>query len=388
MKEPRITRIEVHVFEYEVEGLGTFVNDPNPIYEPGGRLKRRSYALRIGTDAGVTGEYVRGGPVEMGQLQMFAPYLIGKDPLEREKIYNDLKFSLRKYDRMGVGWVDIALWDIAGKLHEAPIYQLLGGYRKKLPCYASTYCGDHQPDGLNSPEAFADFAQQCLEIGYPAFKAHVWEDVPIEQHVAMVHAIGGRVGGRMDLMLDPACLYKTFADALKVGKACDEENFFWIEDPLPDGGFSQFAHRKLRQMTKTPILQMEHVRGFEPKVDFIVVEATDYVRADPDYDGGITGAMKIAHAAEGFGLDVEIHAPGPAHRHCMASIRNTNYYEMGLVHPKLTGSGSPIYKSDYLDGLDAVDGNGCVLVPEGPGLGVEYDWDFIMGHRIDGVEYK
>ncbi len=59
------------------------------------------------------------------------------------------------------------------------------------------------------------------------------------------------------------------------------------------------------------------------------------MRADADYDGGITGLMKIAHAAEGFGLDCEIHAPGPAHRHCMAALRNTNYYELGLVHPQI-----------------------------------------------------
>ena len=65
--------------------------------------------------------------------------------------------------------------------------------------------------------------------------------------------------------------------------------------------------------------------------------------------------MKIAHSAEGFGLDVEIHAPGPAHRHCMAAVRNTNYYELGLVHPKLKRTKPPIYACGYCDELDAVD---------------------------------
>jgi len=99
--------------------------------------------------------------------------------------------------------------------------------------------------------------------------------------------------------------------------------------------------RKLK--IKTPILIGEHTRGLEPHVDLIVADATDYVRADPDYDCGISGVMKIAHAAEGFGLDVEIHAPGPAHRHCMAAIRNTNYYELGLVHPKVRSIRRPVY---------------------------------------------
>lgn len=67
--------------------------------------------------------------------------------------------------------------------------------------------------------------------------------------------------------------------------------------------------------------------------DFAANEATDFLRADPEYDAGITGAMKMAHMAEAYGLDVESHAPGPAQRHCIAACRNSNYYEMALVHP-------------------------------------------------------
>jgi L-alanine-DL-glutamate epimerase-like enolase superfamily enzyme len=105
------------------------------------------------------------------------------------------------------------------------------------------------------------------------------------------------------------------------------------------------------------------------------------VRADPDYDGGITGVMKIAHAAEACGLDVEIHAPGPPHRHCMAAIRNTNYYELGLVHPKVRSLRNPAYAGDYSDALDAVDAHGQVPVPQGPGLGVGIDWDYVRSRQ-------
>ncbi|MEE9399266.1 MAG: enolase C-terminal domain-like protein, partial [Dehalococcoidales bacterium] len=105
-------------------------------------------------------------------------------------------------------------------------------------------------------------------------------------------------------------------------------------------------------------------------------------RGDPDTDGGITGVMKIAHAAESLGLDVELHAPaGPERRHLMAAIHNMNYYEMGLVHPRAPLIRQPpVFKGDYRDSLDAIDKNGCVPVPRGPGLGVEYDWDFITEH--------
>jgi L-alanine-DL-glutamate epimerase-like enolase superfamily enzyme len=317
---------------------------------------------------------------------MLAHYLLGRDPLERERIYNDLKRGLRKHDRMGMGPVDIALWDIAGKLYDAPISQMLGGFRRTLPAYASTYHGDDN-DGLSTPEAFGDFAARCRAMGYPAFKIHGWSAGPIEREVATVLATRRAVDDAMDLMLDPACEYNTWADALKVGLACDEARFLWLEDPYKDGGTSAFGHRKLRQLIKTPILIGEHIRGHELHVDNIVADGTDFVRADADYDCGITGLMKIAHSAEGFGLDVEIHAPGPAHRHCMAAIRNTNYYELGLVHPKLTNTKPPVYASDYSDELDAVDSQGHVPVPTGPGLGAPVDWDWVRAHQTDEVVY-
>jgi L-alanine-DL-glutamate epimerase-like enolase superfamily enzyme len=270
-----------------------------------------------------------------------------------------------------------------------PIHALLGGWRKHLPAYASTYHGDEN-GGLDSPEAFGEFALQCKEMGYPAFKIHGWGNGPIEREMATVLQTRKAVGDGMDLMIDPACEYETWADALKVGKACDEANYFWLEDPYKDGGQSAFAHKKLRQIIKTPILLGEHVRGMELRVDQIIAEGTDYVRADVDYDGGITGVMKLAHMAEGFGLDCEIHAPGPAPRHCMASIRNTNYYELGLVHPKVPGPSTQchIFADGYSDDLDSVDSKGCVAVPEGPGLGVTIDWDWVRKHETGKVIYE
>jgi L-alanine-DL-glutamate epimerase-like enolase superfamily enzyme len=288
---------------------------------------------------------------------------------------------------MGLGPVDIALWDIAGKVHQAPVWQLLGGWKSSLPAYASTYHGDEN-GGLDSPAAFADFAVQCRERGYPAFKIHGWGRGPIAREAATVREVRRRVGPQIDLMLDPACEYETFADALRVGRACDEAGYFWYEDPFKDGGVSHLAHRKLRHLLKTPLLLGEHVRGVEPKVDLVMAEATDFVRADPDYDGGITGVMKIAHAAEGCGLDVEIHAPGPPHRHCMAAIRNTNYYELGLVHPKVRSERNPVYAGDYTDALDAIDAQGQVPVPQGPGLGVGIDWDYVRRRQVAAVVYE
>nr|WP_311173472.1 enolase C-terminal domain-like protein [Halobellus sp. ZY16] len=358
------------------------------MYDEGSSVDRTLYGIQIQTDVGITGEYVGGNSPAMAQINTFADYLIGKNPLHRERHWSEIKRSLRKYDRMGIGPIDIALWDFAGKYHDAPIHELLGTYRERIPAYASTYHGDEN-GGLDSPEAFADFAEECLEMGFPGFKIHGWggsdESRDIDREVETVLAVGERVGDEMDLMCDPACEYETFADALKVGRACDEAGYFWYEDPFRDAGISQNAHRKLAETLDTPILQTEHVRGLEPHTDFLANDATDFLRADPEYDAGITGAMKIARVAEGFGTDVEFHAPGPAQRHCIAATRNANYYELALVHPDAPNTQPPVYEGEYSDMIDTIDNDGTVSVPIGPGLGVEYDWDYIQANQTGSV---
>jgi L-alanine-DL-glutamate epimerase-like enolase superfamily enzyme len=388
-RDLKIRRLTVRQFEWSMPGLGLDYNGFNKVYLAGSSLPHTGYVFTIETSDGITGEYVGGDGAAYAQVAMVAPYLIGRSALEREKIWNDLKRALRKHDRFGMGPIDIALWDIAGKAYDAPIYELLGGFRTSLPAYASTYHGDEN-GGLHSPEAFADFAIRCKEMGYPAFKIHGWGCGPIEREAATVLATRAAVGNGMDLMLDPACEYNTFGDALKVGKACDEAGFFWYEDPYKDGGQSAFAHRKLRQMIRTPILLGEHVRGLESHIDQVLSDGTDFVRADADYDMGITGVMKRAHAAEALGLDCEIHAPGPAHRHCMASIRNTNYYELGLVAPHLDRRSKhcSVYTDGYSDDLESVDERGCVSVPQGAGLGVEINWDWVAKSETGKVIYE
>ncbi|WP_458186992.1 mandelate racemase family protein [Haladaptatus sp. NG-WS-4] len=385
---PEITRIESIEFSYELEDVGTDRHGFNLVYDAGETTERKLFGLKIHTDEGITGEYVGGNSPAAAQYNIIADYLVGENPLKREKHWSEVKRALRKYDRMGIGPIDIALWDFAGKYYDAPIHELLGTYRERVPAYASTYHGDDN-GGLDSPGAFADFAEECRDMGYNGFKIHGWgggdEQRELQREIDAVHAVGERVGDEMDLMHDPACELETFADALQLGKALDEQGFFWYEDPFRDGGISMHAHRKLSQRLDTPVLQTEHVRGLELKSDFAASESTDFVRADPEYDAGITGAMKVAHVAEGFGIDVEFHAPGPAQRHCIAATRNTNYYELALVHPHCQNTQPPVYKDGYSDMLDAIDDDGMVKVPDDPGLGVEYDWDFIEANATGSV---
>jgi L-alanine-DL-glutamate epimerase-like enolase superfamily enzyme len=378
-----ITRVRVQELRWTRHGRGLdrflpVASDPDS-ESPG-----RGWVLTIESDAAV-GRHVWTSGINgfaAPAVEQVAGWLVGQDPFQRELIWQTLSRVWRKNDRTGIGPIDIALWDLAGRAYGVGVAQLLGGHRTALPAYVSTLHGA-ESGSLSTPAHFADFAVQCADLGYPAFKIHGWYGDDVAREITNVLGVRAAVGERMALMLDPSGGYETFAAALRVGRACDEAGYFWYEDPYMEGGVSVHSHRRLGELLRTPLLLGEHVRGFSAHVDQIVARGTDFVRADADLDGGITGVMKIAHAAEGFGLDVELHGPGPAHRACMAAIRNTNFYELALSAPSLLKASDdfPVYV-DYRDDVLAAGPGGTFPVPTGPGLGVELDDDWIAAHAV------
>lgn len=381
---PVITEIETVEFTFPLENVSLdegassihgVTSAANLVYDPGSQAERRFYATKVDTDAGGTGEFVgRVGPTSASKN------LLGRDPLDREDIWRDTN---------GDAALDIALWDFGGKHHSTPIHKLLGSSRTSLPAYASAAQGDVN-GGLDSPEAYADFAERCVEEGYQAFKIHSWKrddhdnrNTFLQREIETIRAVRERVGEKIDLMLDPFGQYRTLGEAMKVGKACDDNQFFWFEDPTDGVTHSQYGSRKLRQTLSTSLIETENVHNLQAKTDFLINEATDFLRVNPAFDGGITGAIKAARIAEGFGIDVEYHAVGPAQRQCMAATFNSNYYEMNLLHPdRRNVHYPPIYEGEYADVFDAVDEKGTVPVPQGPGLGVNYDWEYIYDNAV------
>lgn len=391
---PLIARVEITSFQFEVPDIGleqAAAGVGNMAYVKGSVFTARRFAIRIFSDAGISGDYVThwvGTPASLAQAIMLAPLLIGRQADHRELIYDDLKRELRAYDHMGHGPLDIALWDLAGKTYGLSVAALLGGFRDRLPAYASTYHGQVSPGGLDCPEAFADFALACRERGFAGFKIHGWNDGNVVREVQNVLGVRKKVGDGWPLMVDPACQLRTWNDALTLGRACDDAGYFWYEDPYRDAAVSALGHQRLREKLKTPLLVSEHVRGLEQKANFLLQGGCDMIHADPEYDMGITGVMKIAHFCEALGLDLQLHACGPAHRACMSAIRNTHFYEMALMGPKMPNIVSPVYTCGYSDQPEDLGADGCVPVPSGPGLGAVYDWDFIRAHQVEHRVFK
>ncbi|MAW29178.1 MAG: mandelate racemase [Gammaproteobacteria bacterium] len=385
----KIDRVTIQTYEYTLDDFGPGIG----VYQPGGKLTLTKFLLTIDTDDGLSGCYAPhfgATPHARVQVQEMARSLIGIDPEQRERIFERLKLSHRHYDKTGIAIIDTALWDLAGKKYGIPISQLLGGFRTRLPVYASTTSGQRSPGGLDSVARYAEFAATCQEAGIGAFKIHSFFDGNPRTEIDIMTAVRESVGTDMKLMTDPASSLKSFVDAVEVGKACDDLGFFWYEDPYRDASSSAAAHKRLRDFIKTPMLIAEHIRGFEQKADFVLAGGTDIMHIDPELDGGITGTMKLAHFCDAIGMEVQLHTAGPMHRHCMAAIQNTLFYELALVGPDNTQNGMqpPIYTDGYGDTLSDVDADGCVSVPTGPGLGVSYDLERINDGELDRVEFR
>ncbi len=386
MSKLKIDRVELTAFEIEIKNVEENKSGIGIIYKPGSKNKHLRFGIKIFDNEGNFGEYIppRGrAKVIMSATQALSYHIIGKNPLDRLSTYRDLRGLCKHIGEVGIGAIDIALWDLAGKKYNCSIMELLGGNRNKLVAYASTMGGDREKNGLSSPEAYADFAEECIEKGYKAYKIHGWKEGNVAEEKELLKAVGNRVAGKIEIMYDSACHLSTLADALEIGKICDEYGFYWYEDPYKDGGVSIHGNKTLSQSLSTPILIGEHIRNFETSVDLILNGASFFSRADPDYDGGITGSYKLAVASEGLGIDCEIHSCGPAMRQLMGASRNSNFYEVNLLHPKCSNPWSlPIYLNHYSDEINCVDKNGNVEVPNLPGLGIEYDWDYVEKNKL------
>ncbi|HEY5209133.1 MAG TPA: enolase C-terminal domain-like protein [Stellaceae bacterium] len=329
--------------------------------------------VEISTDAGIVGHAFLGASYTSAAadaprlIDALKPLVMGEDPLDRERLYRCLWQRVRASSVRAVGAVDIALWDIAGKAANMPIHHLLGSYRKSLPAYASS------PAWPNA-EAYCEEALHWRARGVNAYKIHAHGTVRAD--IAICAAVRRAVGDDHVLMLDSGWAYD-YPDALKVGRAIEALGFHWFEDPLGEWSIPNYV--KLRQKLDIPLMATElPFAGFETYAPWLMAQATDYLRGDVAFKGGITTMVKTAHLAEGFGMNYEIHHGSNslnniANLHVAAAIRNCEYFEVLLPDSN--------NKYGLVQDIE-VDGDGLVHVPMGPGLGATIDFDLIQRKKV------
>jgi hypothetical protein len=196
-------------------------------------------------------------------------------------------------------------------------------------------CGDDIPGGLDTPEAYADFAAACQAQGYPAFKMHTWMaplGPDLERDIEACRAVRERVGPAMRLMLDPHHNY-TREEALRLGRALEALDFSWMEEPMNEHSTSSYVW--LTEKLDLPIVGPETAHGqMYTRAEWIVRGASDISRVGVWDVGGITPAMKVVHLCESFRVRCEVHGGGAANLQVLGAMGIPGeYYERGLLHP-------------------------------------------------------
>jgi len=341
----------------------------------GGKAAHDVVFIRIKTDEGLEGHsFAWGGRSGVATAHLIGsiirPLLVGQDPLERERLWQQIKQMDRWWGFLPIyahGPIDVALWDLGAKAVGLPLYRFLGAYRTKLPAYASSLI-------LPSTEAFVDQAISYRNMGYHAYKIHPWGDSV--RDVEAYRALRSELGDEMVLMTDPVAGY-TQQQALKIGRELEKLNYYWFEEPLSD--YDLYGYQELARSLEIPIAGVESTPGgLFGTTQYLTQRAVDIVRSDVSWKGGVTGLMKTAALCEAFGVNCEIHTTTNAlldlaNLHVSCAIKNCEYFEILIPQdPFCFGVKNPI----------RIDTEGFVHVPDQPGLGAEIDFDLLDNNLI------
>ena len=355
--------------------------------------------LTIETDEGVSGHFIGGGThgdqeglnnvdqnLILGRIR---DLLIGQNPLDREMIWQWLLVAWFPENVASV--IDNALWDLAGRMTNLPVYKLIGGARDKVKAYASTY------PNIGKPKVYAEHALACKKEGYIAYKIHphyFWnpetgKPTPgrpsnIKADIETIHLVREAVGPEYVLMYDPWGTYMSVEETIKVGRELEKLNYYWYEHPMPEYRVESYV-RLCRELT-IPILSPEIIAGgVFSRADWMLRGASDMTRIDV-VRGGITGARKTAVVAEAYGIRCELHMAGWGNLQVMGATSEdtSEYYEKGLLAPGV-GYDKP---HPYLkNNCDKIDTEGYVHLPQKPGMGYEIEWDYINDNIIDPTTF-
>lgn len=278
---------------------------------------------------------------------------------------------------LAMSGLDMALWDIRGKAAGLPLYRLLGAQRRALPAYAGGVAL-----GWQEPELLADEAQRHVESGLKAVKLRIG-DTP-ERDLARIRAVRKRLGDGIEILTDAMMSYR-LDDARKIVPAMDELGVGWLEEPFAAHDYQNYE--TARTFGRVAFAAGEnHYTRFE-FTRLLETKAVSILQPDLSKAGGITEVLRIAALASAYHLPVHLHSSMTginmaATIHVMTALDNAGYFEADV-------SRNNHFRDTLVRMPYRVDVEGCVHAPDGPGLGVEVDEDFIAAHPpIEGPAYR
>ena len=329
--------------------------------------------VEVTTDEDITGygeaiQFTHGSITGYIEKQL-KPYLIGENPLHIDRLWDKIYRQSDGYGIRGISMhilsaVEVALWDILGKKHGAPIYEMLGGLsHEKMKAYASLMV-------YKTPKDAADAALKWIEQGYTALKLHQGRKNAVE----VTKVVRDAVGDSADIMLDVNGAWSR-NEAIKHAKTLERLDLAWLEEPIwPIDDYESIAY--LKEKTSIPIAIGENEQTHYGFKELITKNAADIVQPDPIMAGGINSCKKIMALAEAWNLDIAVHSwafgPGfPAAVHLSLSNVNCEWVEVRAM-PLCEYYMVPEFKPK----------NGYISALSGPGLGIEIDWDVVKKYTV------
>ncbi|NLO08236.1 MAG: mandelate racemase/muconate lactonizing enzyme family protein [candidate division WS1 bacterium] len=318
------------------------------------------------------GEGWHGDAAEFAQaVEQLAPVIADADPLDRGALWErmvDRLTGLKEPLAAGapaLSAIDIALWDLAGRALDLPVYQLLGGRRMaRLDAYATGIY-------LEEPRIAAQKAQAMVEAGFRGVK--IKAGAGVAQDIAVAEAVREVLGPQAPLLVDANQAFEDRDEAMELGAALDRLEVFWYEEPLPPGDWKDYV--VLRNALNTPIAGGERLRSPGAFLQAMLVGALDVVMPDVRLCGGITGMMKIAELARWFNVSVSPHnwasqigALASGH----AAVTLPNCYMTEIEATRTPASDMLVRPLQFEDGF--------VVIPDAPGLGIEVREEFVSDY--------
>ncbi|KMM37251.1 mandelate racemase/muconate lactonizing enzyme family protein [Guptibacillus hwajinpoensis] len=309
----------------------------------------------------------------------FKPLLMGEDPTNTEVLWHKMYHHTRDYGRKGVvigaiSAIDIALWDIHGKVTNQPIYKLLGGaFREKIQAYAT---GFFRTKGQGEAKEMANEAMKHASDGFDLMKVKI--GFGIQDDLDVINGVRNAIGDKITLMIDANHAYSA-VDAVRLGLSLEKMDLRWFEEPVVPESIR--AYQEVKRKLSIPIAGGEAeytVFGFK---NLLENNAIDIAQPDVCLVGGFTACKHIMALAYAYGVEVNPHVWGTAigqyaSLHLLAATPVSNHSLFAQQPVFEYDTSMHPFRTELVE-QPIEHKNGWVDVPQGSGLGIKINRSFV-----------
>jgi L-alanine-DL-glutamate epimerase-like enolase superfamily enzyme len=327
----------------------------------------KSLLIRLETDTGIVGwgetpQRYLGDQLTGRDAVALRDQLIGRDPTAIEALYADWGLDGGYVQSV----VEMAMWDVLGKICNQPLYQLLGGlYRPRIELAACM--------GIRPPNEAAEIARLYVEMGFTTLKTKAGRDAA--EDLAMVRAIRDAVGDQLRLRIDPNTGYSPDV-CLQLARDLEPYNLEYFEQPMPADLIDDSA--RIRRLTNTPLALNESVTTIESVRKIIERDAAAFLLPDTYQCGGIKNTKLVADIAASAGI--------PCIVHCAHDLgpKTAAMLHLAAATPNFSLANDCTYyglEDDVIAEPFRIE-RGHLSVPRGPGLGIEVDLAKVRKYQV------